>query len=70
LSARIEQDLSRNVIARFHDESHINWFAATYKINLLRPDLCFDSSYPNLKGIAPRILAVDKNSQSAWIRDE
>lgn len=68
LSARINEDLEQNVVAVFHDESHLNWYQANNSFNLLNPELCYDPSYPQLKGLTPRIIAVDKNAETKWIR--
>jgi len=68
LSERIQKDLSKNIIAKFHDESHLNWFAANYEVSTSNPRFCFEPSYPQLIGITPKIIAVDKGSGSSWVR--
>lgn len=68
LSERIQKDLSRNVIAKFHDESHMNWYATNFKTSINSPSFCFELSYPQLIGITPTIIAVDKGNGSAWER--
>ena len=60
LSERTYNDLSRNKIARFHDESHLNWYAANHEVKLLSPEYCYEKTYPQLKQIIPTIIAVDK----------
>jgi hypothetical protein len=60
LSERINKDLSNNIIAKFHDESHLNWFAANNVVKLLTPKYCFEGKYPQLKHLVPIIIAVDK----------
>jgi hypothetical protein len=68
LSARINEDLSQNIVAVFHDESHLNWYQATNNFSLLSPELCFDPSYVQLSALTPNILAVDKNAETLWVR--
>lgn len=68
LSSRVKEDLSQNMIAVFHDESHLNWYQSLNNFNLLDPELCFDPSYPQLKGLSPKIQAIDKNVETKWIR--
>jgi len=68
ISERIDKDYDSGVIARFHDESHINWYAANYDCELLIPSYCFEETYKNLKGIPKEIIAVNKNESSAWER--
>ena len=68
LSARVNSDLIEGFIARHNDESHLNWFAANHNVFTLKPELCFESSYPQLEGINAKILALDKGSAAAGIK--
>lgn len=68
LSLRIQEDLSKNIIARFHDESHLNWFAANNSFSLLGPKFCYDKNYPQLSGIKPTLIAVEKGKGTDWKR--
>ena len=68
LISRIDEDLEAGIMAIFHDESHLNWYQAKNQLPLLNPEYCFDSSYRQLEGLVPQIVAVDKNSNSQWIR--
>ena len=68
LSSRINEDLGQNIVAVFHDESHLNWYQANNNFSLLSPELCFDPSYPQLSALTPKILAVDKNVKTLWVR--
>jgi hypothetical protein len=61
LAERISVDYSQNLIAKFHDESHLNWFASRSSFILLNPELCFDKTYPQLSKLRPKIIAVEKN---------
>lgn len=60
LSHNVEVDLKQNRIAVWHDESHLNYWASKNLHLLLNPELCFDSTYPQLEGLIPTITAVDK----------
>jgi hypothetical protein len=64
----IEMDLYSDFIARFHDESHLNAFIVDKKIKILTPEFCYDPGYPQLKDISPKIVAVDKNVTTDWVR--
>jgi hypothetical protein len=68
LSERIQKDLSKNIIAKFHDESHLNWFAVNHEVSTLSPIFCFELSYPQLISLTPKIIAVDKGNGSNWER--
>jgi hypothetical protein len=68
LSLRIQEDLSKNIIAKFHDESHLNWFAANNSFSLLSPKFCYDKNYPQLRGIKPTLIAIEKGMGTDWER--
>lgn len=66
IAHNIDVDMKNNIIARFHDESHINAYYSKNKtlFKLLTPSYMFPESWTtrqNLKGLVPRILALDKN---------
>lgn len=47
LDKRINQDLAKGVIALWHDESHINWYALTHPhYRLLDASFCYFEDYP------------------------
>lgn len=68
LANRVDQDLESKVIARFHDESHINWYRANHLCSVLSSSYCFEESYRNLRGLEMKILAVNKSDTSVWQR--
>jgi hypothetical protein len=68
LDYRISQDLDTSYIAKFHDESHINWYAANRNSEILDPGYCFELTYKFLSRLEPRIIAVDKNNGQNWDR--
>ena len=68
LSERVQTDLENGYVAKFHDESHLNWFAANFKFRTQSPSWCYDERYVILSGVRPIIVAVDKNSNEPWQR--
>jgi hypothetical protein len=60
LVSRIDLDSARNVLAIWHDESHLNWWATTHPHQTASPAYCFVSQYPALDTLSPKIVAVDK----------
>lgn len=62
LATRTRNDLQRGVVAIWHDESHLNWFASTHTHELLDSEKCFVEGYPNLNDLTPEIMCVDKGS--------
>jgi hypothetical protein len=68
LENRIDQDLTIKIVARFHDESHINWYLANHSCIVLDPSYCFEESYSHLVSVKKRIVAVNKSSSLVWER--
>jgi hypothetical protein len=62
LSSSVELDEKHGVMAKWHDESHLNKYSAQFRVNSLTPELCFDPSYPNLEDLDEIVRAVDKNA--------
>jgi hypothetical protein len=60
LEKSTDMDLENGIIAKWHDESHINRWYSEFGGNLLKPDFCFDPTYPNLANLKPKIEAVNK----------
>ena len=62
LNDRIEADLKRNVIAHWHDESHLNRYVANRTdCRLLGPDYCYPWGFD--LPVARKLVAVDKASK-------
>ncbi len=68
LASRVEVDEEHGVLAKYHDESHLNAYAVRQKHVSLEPSLCFDPSYPQLGKLKPILIAVDKNAGGKWVR--
>jgi len=56
----VENDKRKNITAIWHDESHLNKYAALNQFTLLSPEYCYDPRYKNLKSINAKIEAVHK----------
>ena len=64
LAKQVSDDLENNYIAKWHDESHINRWATENKHGIENPELCFDETYPQIRGLKPTIIAVRKNEKT------
>ncbi len=64
LAAQVHVDTARQVLAKWHDESYLNAWAAKNQFEIENPELCFDLNAPNLFGLSPMIVAVRKNLQT------
>lgn len=62
LSNSVQNDLAKNLVAKWHDESHLNRWASSNRFKSLGPEYCFDPTYKNLRRIEGIIEAVNKNS--------
>ena len=60
LAERTRIDATAGVMARWHDESHLNWFAAHHPVTLLDPRYCFVVGRTEETGLPCVIEAVDK----------
>ena len=60
LNKRTNKDMGNNIIARWHDESYLNWYFNTIKRPKVLPsDYCYPEAFPNL-GLAPNIIHLHK----------
>ena len=59
-SENVEEDLSRGLVAKWHDESHLNKWFSDNDVTVLSPSYCFDPTYKNLKSLPEFIRAVRK----------
>jgi hypothetical protein len=60
LELNVERDAIHGVMAIWHDESHLNQWAANNEHSILDPRFCYDPSYKQLASIPEVIRAVDK----------
>ena len=64
LAERIDEDSSKGIVAIWHDESHLNWWATMHAHDIASPAYCFSPDFPALKQLRPKIQAVDKGDVS------
>ena len=61
LHAQTQLDLDAGIIAKWHDESHLNSWYCRHGGSIVDPSYCFDPTYKNLRGLKPKIEAVNKS---------
>jgi hypothetical protein len=61
LSQRVGSDMKNGVMAQWHDESHLNWWASQNTPGIESPRYCFASAYPQLANLDCLVQAVDKS---------
>lgn len=62
LADSVDTDLENEVIATWHDESHLNNWASNNLYTLFDSTYCYDPTYPQLQNITESIRAVDKKN--------
>lgn len=62
LADRTEIDRRRGILARWHDESHLNWYAAHNDHTVLSPEYCHARKFAHLRHFEPIIEALDKGN--------
>ncbi len=60
LSANVSKDLEFGYIAKWHDESHLNWYYANRPCTLLDVRFSWFVGFKNLRSISPFICTVEK----------
>lgn len=60
LQENVDLDLADNLIARWHDESHLNQYYVNSNAHLVGPEFCFARNRANLRGRNMIIEAIDK----------
>lgn len=60
LAQTTHEDNLQDLIAVWHDESHLNRWASTNSHGSVTPEFCFDETYPQLSQLNPLIVAVRK----------
>ena len=61
LSKNVSKDLEFNYIAKWHDESHLNWYYAHQPCTLLDVRFSWFKGFKNLRNFKPFICTVEKN---------
>ena len=64
LAARVQADWGQGLVARWHDESHMNWWNAQYKPHLLDPRYYFVRGYHHLDELPSIIRLITKSVQT------
>lgn len=59
-SETVDDDLENGLVAKWHDESHLNKWLSQNRATILTPSYCFDPTYRNLIGLSELIRAVRK----------
>jgi hypothetical protein len=64
LDSRINQDLENNVIAVWHDESHLNKFFIEHKnrVHTLGPEYAYPEVFKNYCTFEPKIVHLAKEN--------
>jgi hypothetical protein len=61
LAERVDQDTKDGIMASWHDESHLNWWASKSPHLVQPPNYCYSYAFPALSQIQPTIVAVEKS---------
>lgn len=56
----VDLDLESSLVAKWHDESHLNKWKSQNSATILNPSFCFDPTYPQLRNLPEYIRAVQK----------
>lgn len=64
LANQTRSDRDKNVMAEWHDESHLNRWASENSFQLLDPSYCYAEPFSDNAGLTKIILAVDKGENS------
>jgi hypothetical protein len=64
LAKNVSEDSSNGIMAKWHDESHLNKWSSQNQHAVLGPHFCFDQTYPQLVDLQPKILAIRKKEST------
>lgn len=62
IKSQIDKDSKNKVVAKWHDESHLNKWLTTHPTMLATPEWAYAPGYRNLRKLQPRIEVVHKPS--------
>lgn len=62
LASATRRDMADGVVAQWHDESHLNCYAASHEHAVLDSQYAYAEGYPNLSDLRPVIYAVEKGA--------
>jgi hypothetical protein len=57
----VDEDLGKDLIARFHDESHLNRFSTEGSYQILNPEWAYSSSNGRFRTALPIVEVIDKD---------
>jgi hypothetical protein len=61
LASQVEKDRrDKEIVAIWHDESHLNSWITKNRVEILDPSWCFSPEFPFLRKLVPKVLAVSK----------
>jgi hypothetical protein len=58
LEERVDIDRRNRIIAIWHDESHLNWYASNFKVNILESNYSWGKIYRHLRHLTPIISSI------------
>lgn len=64
LAEHVDCDLMQDIVAVWHDESHLNWYFSNHKVSLLDCRYSWYSSYSHLSHISPYVYSMDKDDMN------
>ena len=62
IKSQIDKDSNNKIVAKWHDESHLNKWLTTHPTMLATPEWAYAPGYRNLRKLQPRIAVVHKPS--------
>lgn len=66
LAANIRDDYDRGIIAKVHDQSHINAYLRTHKCKIITPEYCWPEEWPT--DFEPKMIFRDKYKYGSYFR--
>lgn len=69
LARNVRIDTSNNLIAKWHDESHINRWFVENGATALDPSWAYSDIYPYLKKLNPRIEVITKDTTFSNVKN-